>query len=322
MLTIVDEREPFLLMPAEIYSDPAVVTKANVGVDRELFRDSQRFFVAMRDGKMRARCVARVREGLGMLGYFEACNDPEAVTLMLAEAIVWLREQNVSDIIGPIDGDTWHRYRVTAGPWEVAPFVLEPQNPRYYASLWETAGAEVAESYVSQQIADIEPLLPRISAAASRASEHGYTIRSIDPSKLNDELAIVWNISREIFRNNAYYFDIDLPDFLQLYQGIERLLVPELVLFAEDREHTPVGFLFAYPDRAPDVVNYKTIGVLREHRGSGAAAALQERGYRAALDRRARIANHCLIREGNRSESMDGGAGTVFRRYLLYRFAE
>jgi len=321
MLDVVNERCTFLVMPAELYSDPAIVTRSNSGIDRELFCGSQQFFVAMRNGRMTARVVARIRDGLGMLGYFEARDDAEAVRQMLGEATAWLRDRQVSDVIGPIDGDTWHRYRVNAGPWEAPTFLLEPQNPHYYATLWAASGAQVAETYISQQITDIEPLLPRISAAAARAAERGYTIRPIDPSHLREELTIVWQISRQIFHDNAFFFDIDLDDFLELYQGIDQMLVPELVLIAEDHDHTPVGFLFAYPDSTPGVVNYKTIGVLREHRGSGAAAALQERGYRAALDRGARIANHCLIREGNRSESMDGGAGSIFRRYLLYRFS-
>ncbi len=321
MLDIINDRCTFLVMPAELYRDPAALAMANVGVDRESFVGSQQFFVAMKDGRMTARVVARIRDGLGMLGHFEARDDAEAVRQMLGEATAWLRDRQVSDVIGPIDGDTWHRYRVNAGPWDAPAFLLEPQNPHYYATLWAASGAQVAETYLSQQIADIEPLLPLISVAAERAAECGYTIRSIDPSHLDEELAIIWQISRQIFRDNAFYFDIERADFLSLYHGIDQLIVPELVLIAEDQDHTPVGFLFAYPDSTPGVVNYKTIGVLPEHRGSGAAAALQERGYRAALQRGSRIANHCLIREGNRSESMDGGTGSIFRRYLLYRFS-
>jgi hypothetical protein len=319
VLTLSHDRDAFLALPAEIYAERSVAEKANAALDRKLFADQQRLFIVCDGSRVIARTAARMRDGVGMLGHFEAHDEPEATRLLLSSAAAWLRQQGATDVIGPIDGDTWHRYRVNAGPFELAPFLLEPVNPPHYDALWRSAGATVAERYVSQRIDDVAPLLPRIAPVAKRARERGYRIRPIDPARLAEELAIVWSISREIFAANAWYYDIALDDFLALYAGIERILVRDLVLFAEDADGTPVGFLFAYPDRDARVVNYKTIGVLRAHRGSGAAAALQEAGYRAALAIGAGAANHCLIRAGNRSESMDDGAGRVFRNYYLYR---
>ena len=319
MLTVSPDRDAFLQLPETIYADARLVAKANAGLDRAPFGDSQRLFVAIENGRVVTRTAARMRDGIGMLAHFESADDPDAATLTLQSAARWLRDQGARDVIGPIDGDTWHRYRVNAGPFDIPPFVLEPVNPPYYASLWTRAGASIAETYVSQRIDDVRPLLPRLSAVAARAAKQGYTLRPIDPARLDEELAIVWRISCEIFRDNAWYTDIPLADFLALYEGIERLLVPEFVLFAEDQHGEAIGFLFAYPDANPAVVNYKTIGVVRGHRGSGVAAALQERGYVAGVARGAHAANHCLIRSGNRSESMDGGTGFVFRNYYLYR---
>jgi GNAT superfamily N-acetyltransferase len=104
-----------------------------------------------------------------------------------------------------------------------------------------------------------------------------------------------------------------------------------------------VGFLFAYPDRFravaamrgergplallrylrhrhTDAVDFKTLGVLPEHRRAGVAAALMCQGHLDALRKGYRLANHCLFREGNPSGEMDGGAGRVLRRYNLYRW--
>lgn len=266
-----------------------------------------------------ARVTALLRNDTGLLGWFDAADDPRASEL-LREAALWLHEQGATTIVGPMDGDTWHRYRVNAGPFDAPPFLLEPVNPPYWHSLWEAAGFSIAERYTSKRIDDITELLPRIEPVLDRARDNGYRFRPLDPAKLREELGRVYRISLDIFRDNAFYFDIALDDFLRLYDGIERILVPDLFWFAEGPEGDDAGFLFAYHDRAPGVVNYKTIGVSPAHRGSGLSLALQCLGYRAAIQREARTANHCLMREGNRSQSLDAGAGSVFRNYYLYRF--
>jgi GNAT superfamily N-acetyltransferase len=274
--------------------------------------------VAFRDGRPVARVAAIVRDGDGLLGWFEARDDQEAVRELLLAAVSWLRQRGAAAIVGPMDGDTWHRYRINAGPFDLPPFLLEPVNPPYYARLWESAGFTVIESYSSKRIDDVGPLAARLAPTRERLLLRGYRFRTIDPARLSEELGLVYELSLEIFRANAFYSDISRDDFLKLYEGIERLLVPELVWFASDADGNDAGFIFAYPDTAAGVVNYKTIGVTDAYRRTGLASALQSCAYDAALARGLRIANHCLMREGNASQSLDGSTGYPFRRYLLY----
>jgi hypothetical protein len=262
-------------------------------------------------------CVARLRGDVGMIGSFEAANEPEGVARMLQDAARWLRAQGAQHVLGPMDGDTWHRYRVNAGPFDAPPFLLEPVNPPYYDALWREAGFEVLERYSSKRIDDVSRLAEQLEPMHARALARGYRIRSFKLAKLQDELTLVWRLSLEIFRGNAWYSDISLDDFLALYKNVDRLLVPELVLFIE-HEGEPVGFLFAYPDSAPRAVDYKTIGVVPAHRRGYVGWAMLQQAYAAALTAGRPIANHCLMREENASQSMDGGEGTTFRHYYLY----
>ncbi|MEA2463860.1 MAG: hypothetical protein QOJ98_1607 [Acidobacteriota bacterium] len=262
-------------------------------------------------------CTARLRGNLGMIGSFEAANDPGRVKALLQEAADWLREEGATRIIGPIDGDTWHRYRVNAGPFDTPPFLLEPVNPPYYDELWRAAGFQILERYSSKRIDDVSALANKLAPMRERALSRNYRIRTIDPTRLQDELTLVWQLSLDIFRGNPFYSDIALDDFLALYTGIERILVPELVLFIE-HGHEAVGFLFAYPDTDPRTVDYKTIGVVPAHRRGYVGWAMLQQAYAAALTLGRSIANHCLMREENASQSMDAGQGTTFRHYYLY----
>jgi hypothetical protein len=262
-------------------------------------------------------CTARLRGDLGMIGSFEATNDPPRVTALLHEAATWLRQQGATKVIGPIDGDTWHRYRVNAGPFDTPPFLLEPTNPPYYDDLWRAAGFEILERYSSKRIDDVSALANKLAPMRERALARGYRIRTIDPAKLQEELALVWRLSLDIFRGNPFYSDIGLADFLALYTGIERILVPGLVLFIEHGQDT-AGFLFAYPDSDPRTVDYKTIGVVPGHRRGYVGWSMLQQAYTTALTLGRPMANHCLMREENASQSMDAGEGTTFRHYYLY----
>ena len=257
-----------------------------------------------------------LRGDTGIIGWFEARNEPPLVQQLLREAASWLRAEGAVQVIGPMDGDTWHRYRVNAGPFDEPLFLLEPANPPYYADLWSPF--EIVERYSSKRVADVAPLIEQLAPMHERAMKRGYRLRPFDVTRIREELTLVWKLSLEIFRGNRFYFDIDLDEFLKLYAGIERLLVPELVLFAETAEGEAAGFLFAYPDTAAGVVDYKTIGVVPAHRRGYLGWALLHRGYASALAMGRPVANHCLMHESNASQSMDAGHGTTFREYYLY----
>lgn len=313
--------EAFLELPARVYpGEPSSAPREEGGA-------GQRRLVALRDGRPAARLAARLSPSLrdaagrpyGMLGSFEALDDPEAVSRLFAEGVSGLRQAGAGAVIGPMDGDTWHRYRLNVGPWDDPPFLLEPTNPPYYEKLWEGNGFAVLERYFSKRV-PAAAVVEHLEGRSREALAAGYRLRPIDLDRYEGELAALYRLSRESFREAFLYTDIPEEEFRALYRGARRFLDPDLVLFAQSPDGRDVGFLFAYPDRGA-VVDFKTMGVLPGHRRSGVAAALFHRGHRAALAKGFAQANHCLIREGNPSALLDGGAGRVMRWYHLYEHA-
>lgn len=348
--------ESFLDLPAEVYrGDPWYDAPVRKDVLASLFRPdftgAQRLWVALDGERPVARIVARRSLALrdenglpyGMLGFFEAVEGAEeAVRTLFEESIRWLKESGAGTIVGPMDGDTWHKHRLNAGPWNDPPFLLEPYNPRHYPALWEANGFTVLERYLSKRV-ETEPVAAFLEPKRQAALAAGYRLRRLDKGRFDDELRTIYRISRVIFARNLLYTDIPEEEFLSLYAGARRLLDPDLVWFARSPAGEDVGFLFAYPDRfravaamrgrrelfalvrflihrnEVDAVNMKTIGVLPEHRRAGLGAALMGQGHRVALEKGYRLANHCLFREGNPSGEMDGGTGRVLRTYHLYK---
>lgn len=324
-------RDAFHAVADFIYrSEPKGTAPVRAVVERNLarpeYRGAQRAFVASVDDVPAGRIVARLSPALkddagatvGMLGFFE-CRDDAAVAGALFDAsIPWLRERGAGRIVGPMDGDTWHRYRVNVGPYERAPFPLEPWNPPWYRGLWERHDFAVLETYSSKWIDDVSRLLPALEDGLARSGARGVRVRRLRPDKLRDELSLVHDLSSRIFADAFLYSPISREEFLSLYAGMERFLDPELVLFAESGAGAPVGFVFAYDDPVRPAVHYKTIGVLSEWRRPGVAHALSHHVYSAALRRGRPQGNHALMRDDNRSQALDQGLGETFRRYVLY----
>lgn len=329
--------EAFLGLPSEVYKDDAghvASTRRDVlaSLFRPDFAGAQRAWVALEGGRSAARIVARrsptLRDGsglpYGMLGFFEALpGSADAVTRLFETSIAWLWETGAGAVIGPMDGDTWHRHRLNAGPWDDPPFLLEPWNPPYYPALWEANGFTVLERYLSKRV-DAGLVADFLEPKRQAALAAGYRLRRLDSKRFRDELRTIYSISVRIFARNFLYTDISEQEFFALYAGARGLLDPDLVWFAKSPEGEDVGFLFAYPDGfrgRTDAVNMKTVGVLPEHRRAGLGAALMGQGHRIAREKGYPFANHCLFREGNPSGEMDGGTGRVMRKYHLYRLA-
>lgn len=343
--------EAFLGLSSEVVAPTRKSVLASLF--RPDFSGAQRAWVALEDGRPSARIVARRSPTLrdesglpfGMLGFFEALSgSEEAVSRLFEASIAWLRETGAGAILGPMDGDTWHKHRLNVGPWDDPPFLLEPWNPPYYPALWESHGFQVLERYLSKRV-EAGPVADFLEPKRQAALAAGYRLRRLDPKRLREELRTIYSISVRIFARNFLYTDIPEEEFFALYAGARSLLDPDLVWFAQSTEGEDVGFLFAFPDRfravaamrgrrdplallrfflhrnETDTVNMKTVGVLPEHRRAGLGAALMGQGHRIAREKGYRFANHCLFREGNPSGEMDGGTGRVMRKYHLYRLA-
>ena len=325
------EWSEFWALPTRVYvGDPNYRAPSKTMIEANLlrpdFNDRQSMWLAVDEGRVVARVVARLsptltddaRRPVGMLGFFEAEDHPVAVRELFDSATAWLRSRGAGLITGPMDGDTWHRYRLNLGPFDVPPFLLEPYNPPFYAALWEAAGFIPLEEYHSKFVAEPDKAATALDPFLQRIIRQGYELRRFDRARFAEELRVFYELSLRIFAGNFLYSAIPWPEFQRMYAPLEARLDPDFIWFARDSAGHDVGFVFGYPD-AGGTANIKSLGVVPESRRTGLAAALMQRCYGMAAKKGCRRVNLCLIREGNASDRMDVGLGQLLRRYRLYR---
>jgi GNAT superfamily N-acetyltransferase len=326
------EWSEFWTLPTRVYAGDShyrapsqATTEANLF--RSDFKEQQSVWLAGGGGHGVARVVARLSPTLkdddgspvGMLGFFEAENDAEVVRGLFDAACRWLRGRGANLIVGPMDGDTWHRYRLNLGPFEVPPFLLEPYNPSYYAALWEASRFEPLEEYHSKTVVEPGRAASALEPFLQRVVQKGNVLRRLERARFAEELRVFYELSLRIFSENFLYSAIPWPEFQQMYMPLESQLDPDFIWFAKDPSGRDVGFVFGYPD-VDGVVNTKTLGVVPESRRTGLAAALIQRIYAMTVQKGYRRVNLCLIREGNASDRLDAGLGQLIRHYRLYRY--
>lgn len=332
----------FLALPATVYSaDPQWIPAA------EKFPRDGAAFLALRDGRPVARCSARLRTGdatTGTVGCFEALNCGEAVAPMLRQAIAYLEACGVRRIIGPMDGDTWHRYRFNCGPYAAAPFVKEPWNPSYYPGLWEQAGFRVVETYDSYLVDDAAGAAAAQEKFHRRCLRNGFSFSPVTRRNYRASLPVIHQLSCRIFAENVLYSPIAFAEFERLYLPARALLAPGLSWIARQAQGDPVGYVFCFPDYAEAMramrgrcgfiakIRFlrgkrkarrsclKTLGVVPEVRGSGLTAALTHLIYKNSAELGYGQTLMCLMHSANDSHRFGGESPQPFRSYALYQF--
>ena len=259
----------------------------------------------------------------GVIGHF-AATDRDAAVEVLEHACAGLRERDCSLAVGPMDGNTWRRYRLLTERGSEPTFFLEPDNPDDWPRWFAEAKFQPLATYFSALNDDLSMEDPRIPRAAERLERAGVRLRPINPADFTGELRRIYEISRVSFADNFLYTPIAEADFLAQYESIRSHLRPELVLLAE-QENRPVGFIFGVPDLAQakrgapmDTVILKTVATLPGRAWAGLGNVLVARCQQAARALGFRRVIHALMHESNNSLNLSGHYAKPFRRYTLF----
>ncbi|MYE68941.1 MAG: GNAT family N-acetyltransferase, partial [Gemmatimonadetes bacterium] len=281
-------------------------------------------------GRLIARCSlwrARDHHGAptttGLIGHYAAA-DADAGNELLEHATTWHRADGCDRLIGPMDGSTWHRYRLLTERGTEPAFFLEPDNPDDWPGHFASAGFVPLATYFSALNADLTRCDPRSDQRRAELERDGITVRKIDIDRFEAELAAIHELSLVAFAGNLLYSPIRLEAFLASYAPIRPHLVPDLVLLAE-RGGQLVGFIFAIPDlmepargEPQRTAVVKSMAVHPTCAGKGLGGLLMDDCQQAARKLGFERAIHALMHETNRSRGISARYGKTIRRYTLY----
>ena len=259
---------------------------------------------------------------VGLIGHYSAAND-SAAQLLLTTACDRLRRAGCTCAIGPMDGNTWRRYRFVTDPGTEPSFFLEPQNPPEWPQQFLRVGFLPVATYFSALNPDLSQPDPRLNGAETRLHSSGVVLHSLRPCEPASYLPRLYRVACVAFRNNFLYTQLAEDDFLHQYERILPSLQPELLIVAEQGTEL-VGFLLGIPDvlrRQPrmDTFIIKTVAILPrlELRGLGTLLVGRVQQIASALGFQRCIG--ALMHERNTLiRNVGANYGKPMRRYTLY----
>jgi hypothetical protein len=260
---------------------------------------------------------------LGYIGSLSAAsanaNDKMA---FLKAAQARLFSLGAQEIIGPVDGDTWHRYRLPL-TGSLGLTFLEPDYPGFTDNDFFASGMPVIATYRTSLVNDLSVAMEKLTEPETidqkALGQAGVKIRCLQLQEFETELTVLHRFSLAAFQHNFLYSDIDLASFQGLYRPLKRFMREDLVLIAEADDGQVLGVVLAVPDPAnqPTII----IKTLARHplapRGLGrylfyeVLARAHQLGYSRALC--------ALMKDDNFSAFLpDQLEGKVIRKFALF----
>ena len=236
----------------------------------------------------------------------------QAGVAVLERAADMARREGYQALLGPLDGDTWHSYRLIVESDGSPPFLLEPTSGAFDLQAFTAAGFTPVSRYISA-IAALADTLGEAPAAVP-----GIVVEPWDGTDGETLIRRMFDLSSARFADNRFFTPIGFDAFLGLYRPLLPLIDKDHVLFARDEAGAIRGFLFGMPDPfgapgAPRCILKTYASGVR-----GAGHLLADSYHRRALDMGFGTVIHALMHEDNVSRDRSARHGArVFRRYAL-----
>ena len=110
-------------------------------------------------------------------------------------------DNGIEYAIGPMNGDTWHSYRLVSGTDNSPAYFMEPQNPAFYPEIFQQSGFDVIGAYSSGRV-DLT------TTHSDYADIEGINICPFSTQSANSELEKIYQLSLKAFAGNFLYTPI------------------------------------------------------------------------------------------------------------------
>lgn len=310
---LLDNKEEFLKFPKELYkNDPFYIIK------EEDVSVCDKLFIVKKEDEVLARAGLIYKNQNAQIGFFEARDDFNAVKFLFDEIKKYAKQKNINYLIGPINGSTWKKYRITL-PSDNLPFLLDNYNKPYYAKLFEQYGFETVAKYTSTIFKNLDKDYSRLEKFNKIFEQKGVKIRKFNLQDFKNDIKKIYEISIKSFVNNFLYTPIDFEEFYEMYEPAKKFLNPEWVLIAQDENDEAIAFVFGIDDlfnQKEKSLVIKTLAQVSNPKYRGIGSYLTEFLHKKAYLAGYNSVIHALMHENNVSANIL--SGEIYHEYKLY----
>jgi GNAT superfamily N-acetyltransferase len=217
-------------------------------------------FIAHRRGQPVGRISAHIDElalampadqgfgpGTGFFGYFDA-EDAGVATALLASAEAWLAGEGMTRVLGPISLSIWEEPGLLVRGQDHPPMIMMGHHPAHYAGWIEAAGYARAKTLYTYDLDITRPFAPLIQRIVQSGHKNArITIRRVDKSRWDDEVAIILAILNDAWSDNWGFVPFTPEEVAYAGKKLRPIIHEELNMIAEV-DGRPVAFMLTFPD--------------------------------------------------------------------------
>jgi len=360
--------QKFILFPWTIYhSDknwvPPLISdrKAKLDLEKNPFWQSaeREIWLAEKEGTPVGTIAAivdhrrnkKLKDGVGMFGFFESIDDPAVARGLVDVASNWLKNHELKKIRGPYNPSESDEVGILVEGFNTRPAILEAHTPAYYPALLESAGMVKFQDIVARmrlrppELRNLSEALPEkfIKVARLVKKRPDLVVRPVDMKHWDEEIHLACDIYNQALGTLPEYISMSQDEFREFANSFRSIMDPDLGRLAIVKGK-PVGFALALPDfnqalqhvngkldligllkllwfsRHLDRVSFKILVMIPEFIGSGIETLLTLEICEEILKKRYKEVDMSLTGDENeKSNRYQERLGLqVYRRYRVY----
>ncbi|MFH5831529.1 GNAT family N-acetyltransferase [Halalkalibaculum sp. DA3122] len=266
IVTTNEERQQFLEFPYQHYADDEhwipplkMEQKKLIDTDKNPFYNNAdiALFLAEQNGEVCGR-IAAIEDRryndyhntkTGFFGFFECINDQSLVELLFKVAVDWLKEKNLTTLMGPTCPSMMDEIGILVDGFEYDPSIMMPYHKPYYDELLQSVGFEKEMDLYAFRVDQDGVALDRMNRAAEIMKKRypSLSVRSVDLKNIKEEVEIVREIFNKAWSENWGFIPLTREELIALADDLKLILDPDFAHIAEV-EGQPVAFSIGLPD--------------------------------------------------------------------------
>ena len=186
----------------------------------------------------------------GHFGFFDCINDQETAQLLVDAAAKWLKERNMTSMIGPVNFSTNDICALLIEGFDGPPVAMMPYNAPYYQQLLENTGLAKkvdlrAYKFIAGDYNDRS--LKLTEAIRERLKRNNIIIRKINMNDFWNEVVKVREVYNGAWDHNTGFVPATDKEFHYLAKDLKMIVDPDFIYVAE-QEGKMVGISLSIPD--------------------------------------------------------------------------
>ena len=190
-------------------------------------------------------------EKMGIWGFFECADDPEAAAALFSSVETWVRRKGMTFVRGPLNPSINYEVGLLIEGFDYPPALMMTYNPPYYPRLVESCGF-TKEKDLFAFLIDGDYRLPEwMDRLAERmAQKKGIHIRRSRLKDPDSEFALIREIFNDCWSGNWGFVPLSDNETREMEKNVVKIADPDLAFFIY-YEDEPAGVCVILPDINP-----------------------------------------------------------------------